>query len=101
SIRARSAASRATTTVDDFVHENPLAAGAIAVAIGAAIGLAVRSTEYEDRAMGATRDQALAKAKSVANNVTQNVGDKVAAYAENVVGQSLADVAAEPPMGRV
>ena len=100
SMRARSAASRATTTVDDFVHENPLAAGAIAVAIGAAIGLAVRSTAYEDRTMGATRDQALAKAKNVANNVKQNVGDKVAAYAENVVGESLAKVASEPPMGR-
>ena len=100
SIRARSAASRATTTVDDFVHENPLAAGAIAVAIGAAIGLAVRSTAYEDRTMGATRDQALAKAKNVANNVKQNVGDKVAAYAENVVGESLSKVASEPPMGR-
>ena len=100
SMRARSAASRATTTVDDFVHENPLAAGAIAVAIGAAIGLAVRSTAYEDRTMGATRDQALAKAKNVASNITQYVTDKVATYAENVVDESLTRAAAEPPMGR-
>jgi ElaB/YqjD/DUF883 family membrane-anchored ribosome-binding protein len=100
SLRARSAASRATTTVDDFVHENPLAAGAIAVALGAAIGLAVRSTKYEDRAMGSTRDQAMAKAKNVASNITQNVTDKVATYAENVVDESLTRAAAEPPMGR-
>ena len=98
--RVSSAASSATTTVDEFVHENPLAAGAIAVAIGAAIGLCVRATEYEDRAMGATRDQALAKAKNVASNLTANVTDKVAAYAENVVGESLANAAAEPSMGR-
>jgi ElaB/YqjD/DUF883 family membrane-anchored ribosome-binding protein len=98
--RVRSAATSATTTVDEFVHENPLAAGAIAVAIGAAIGMCVRATEYEDRAMGARRDQALAKAKNVANNLRANVTDKVATYAENVVGESIANAAAEPPLGR-
>ena len=97
--RVRSAASTATTSVDEFVHENPLAAGAIAVAVGAAIGLCVRATEYEDRAMGATRDQAMAKAKSVANNLKANVTDKVATYAETVVGESLANAATAPPMG--
>jgi ElaB/YqjD/DUF883 family membrane-anchored ribosome-binding protein len=99
--RVRSAAASTTTAVDSFVHENPLAAGAIAVAIGAAIGLAIRSTEYEDRTIGATRDQALAKAKNAANNLKENVTDKVATYAENVVGESLANAASEPPMGRV
>ena len=98
--RVRSAATSATSSVDGFVHENPLAAGAIAVAIGAAIGLAVRATEYEDRTMGATRDQAMAKAKNVANNLKENVTDKVATYAENVVGESLTNAASEPPVGR-
>jgi ElaB/YqjD/DUF883 family membrane-anchored ribosome-binding protein len=99
SIRARSAAGTATTAVDDFVNENPLAAGAIAVAIGAAIGLAVRSTRYEDRALGSTRDQALSKAKNLASNLTQNASDRVATYAENVI-DDMARAAAEPPMGR-
>ena len=98
--RVRSAATSATSSVDGFVHENPLAAGAIAVAIGAAIGLAVRATEYEDRALGATRDQALARAKNVANNLKENVSEKVATYAETVVSESLTDVASEPPAGR-
>ena len=100
--RVRSAASTATTTVDDFVRDNPLAAGAFALAVGAAIGLAVRATEYEDRAMGATRDEALARAKHVANNLKQNVTDKVATYAEDVVNESLRDdpAASAPPMGR-
>jgi len=99
--RVASAATTATRTTNDWVHENPLAAGALAVAVGAAIGLAVRGTEYEDRAMGATRDQALAKAKNVANNLKQNVTDKVATYAENVVSESLVDGAEPlPPLGR-
>ena len=100
--QVRSAASSASTTVDDFVRDNPLAAGAIALAVGAAIGLAVRATEYEDRAMGATRDGALARAKHVANNLKQNVTDKVATYAEDVVNESLLSDpgTAGPPMGR-
>jgi ElaB/YqjD/DUF883 family membrane-anchored ribosome-binding protein len=87
--QVRSVASSASTTVDEFVRDNPFAAGAIALAVGAAIGLAVRATEYEDRAMGATRDEALARAKHVANNLKQNVTDKVATYAEDVVNESL------------
>ncbi len=100
--RVASAASTATTSANDWVHEYPLAAGALAVAVGAAIGLSARATEYEDRTMGATRDQALAKAKTVANNLKENVTDKVATYAETVVGETLADPSAAPrPMGSV
>ena len=101
SYRVSRAASTATTSVDDWVHDNPFVAGAVAVAVGAAIGLAMPATEYEDRAMGETRDQALAKARDVANNLKQNVGEKVAAYAENVVDESLKGArAAAEPIGR-
>ena len=100
--QARRAAGTASTTLDDFVHDNPLAAGALALAVGAAIGLAVRGTEYEDRAMGATRDGAVARAKHVANNLKQNVTDKVATYAEDVVSESLLSdsTAPAPRIGR-
>jgi len=98
--RVRSAAGTATTATNDWVQENPLVAGALAVAVGAAIGLACPATDYEDRAMGETRDQALARARNVANNIKANVGDKVAAYAEDVVGESLRNAAAQPPMGQ-
>ena len=103
SSQVRNAAGSATSTVDDFVRDNPLAAGAFALAIGAAIGLAVRATEYEDRAMGATRDEAVARARNVANNLKDNVADKVAAYAENVVNEGLLSdpAASQPPIGRV
>ena len=39
--RPRAPPGTATTTLDDCVHDNPLAAGAFALAVGAAIGLAV------------------------------------------------------------
>ena len=98
--RVAGATSSAARASSDWASENPLAAGAIAVAVGAAIGMLVRATEYEDRTMGAARDQALEKAKTVANNLKQNVSDKVATYAENVVGESLTNAASEPPVGR-
>jgi ElaB/YqjD/DUF883 family membrane-anchored ribosome-binding protein len=98
--RVATAASSATGATGDWATQNPLAAGAIAVAVGAAIGMTIRATEYEDRAMGAKRDEALEKAKTVANNLRQNVTEKVSTYAENVVGESITNAASEPPMGR-
>ena len=100
--RVRSAAGSATASIDGWVHDNPLAAGAIAVAIGAAIGLAMPGTDVEDRAMGETRDQAWAKARTVAANLKDNVTNRVQAVAEDVVGESLFGnpAASQPPMGQ-
>ena len=100
--RVRTAAGNATTSIDHWVHDNPLAAGAIAVAIGAAIGLAMPGTDVEDRAMGGTRDQAWAKARTVAANLKDNVTNRVQAVAEDVVGESLFGnpAASQPPMGQ-
>jgi ElaB/YqjD/DUF883 family membrane-anchored ribosome-binding protein/uncharacterized protein YjbJ (UPF0337 family) len=99
--RVVSVAGSATTSVDRWVHANPLAAGAIAVAVGAAIGLAIPGTEVEDRAMGETRDQAWAKARDAAANLKDNVTNRVQAVAEDVVGESLFGnpAASQPPMG--
>jgi ElaB/YqjD/DUF883 family membrane-anchored ribosome-binding protein len=100
--RVGSAARSSYSAADSWVHENPLAAGAIAIAVGAAVGLAVRATEYEDRVLGETRDQAMARAREVANNLKANVTEKVATVAENVVGESLKNTSTttEPPLGR-
>ncbi|HEX8028058.1 MAG TPA: DUF3618 domain-containing protein, partial [Vicinamibacterales bacterium] len=80
--RVRSAAGTATTSVDDWVSENPLAAGFIAAAVGAAIGLSVPRSELEDRAMGETRDAAWQRASSVATNIKETVSTKVMDAAE-------------------
>lgn len=101
--RARSAAGTATSSVDDFVTENPLAAGAIALAIGAAIGLAMPGTEMENRAMGETRDLAWERARQAVAGIKDNVARKVEDAAENFVGDSLKGIvhgSATEPMGR-
>lgn len=97
SARVGGAARSATSSVDDFARENPLAAGAVALAVGAAIGLAARRTAWEDSAMGEMRDRAWEKASKAASTIKDTVAEKVAVAAENLVGESLAKAAKEAP----
>ena len=69
---------------EHYMDENPLAVGAIALAVGAAIGLAIPSTRYENEMMGETRDRLMEQAQSTANeyidkakNVAQEAGQKI------------------------
>lgn len=100
--RVRGAASSATSTTTDWVQENPLAAGAIALAVGAAIAMALPGTEVEDRAMGETRDRAWQRANQAAAELKKNVTRKVEDAAENFAVDSLLgpDGSTAEPMGR-
>ena len=59
------------------MRDNPLVVGAIAVAVGAAIGLALPSTEKEDELLGEAKDRLLEGAKSVAGEALHQVEAKV------------------------
>lgn len=96
-VRASSAARSAATSANDWVSGNPMAAGAIALAVGAAIGLSVRRTEFENTAMGQTRDRALERGKQLAQHLKANVSEKVATATEDIVGESIKQAAATPP----
>jgi len=99
----RSAAGTATTSMDGWVRENPVAAGVIALAVGAAIGLSMPATELENRAMGETRDRAWERASKAAADLKENVTRKVEDAAENFVGDSLRGSnlgSTTEPMGR-
>ena len=91
-----------TRRLYDFVHDNPMAAGAVALAVGVAIGLSVPRTEIEDGTMGETRDRAWQKASEIAQNLKDNVSQKMATAAENIVGESMKNAATTTPepMGR-
>jgi ElaB/YqjD/DUF883 family membrane-anchored ribosome-binding protein len=100
---ARRAASTASVRMDDWVQTNPMAVGAIALAVGAAIGMSMPATEAENRAMGEARDRALERASQAASTFKDNVTRKVETAAENLVGDSIVDtVTGSPsePMGR-
>ena len=80
---AKSQGQYAASTLDSFVHENPLAAGAIALVVGAAVGLALPSTSKENELIGPTRDRLVDQAGVQASEM---VG-KVQHVAETAVGQ--------------
>jgi ElaB/YqjD/DUF883 family membrane-anchored ribosome-binding protein len=99
---ARRAASTATTSVDDFTHENPLAVGLIALAVGVAIGMSVPATEIENRTMGEARDRAWDRASKAASEIKDNVTKKVEDVAENFVNENVINPlkGSTEPMGR-
>jgi len=75
-------AAQTTDTVQRWMYQNPLAAGAVALALGAAAGMAVPETAPEQRWLGEARDRLVDKAQQAA----QEVGQKVQAVAQEAIG---------------
>jgi ElaB/YqjD/DUF883 family membrane-anchored ribosome-binding protein len=71
SSRAQEQARRAGSGFQRMLQENPLAVGALAVGVGAAVGLAVPQTSKEHEAMGEARDSLVEKAQEKAQEVQQ------------------------------
>lgn len=69
----RERARQAQAQVQNFVQEQPLVVGAIAVAVGAAIGAALPTTEYENRTLGDLRDRTVEKARQVGQEQYQSL----------------------------
>lgn len=62
---ARDRAYQVQERVSTMLDEQPLVVGALAVAVGAIIGTAIPSTQYENRVLGAARDRTLSKAQEL------------------------------------
>ena len=58
---------------DYYIEESPLIIGAVALAAGALVGLAIPSTSYENELVGKKRDQLLAHAKNSAKDTIEQV----------------------------
>lgn len=71
-----------------YIEENPLAVGAVALALGAAVGMAIPATRYEGELMGQARQDLMGKVQTTASDLldkTKQVGaDAVAAVTEQV-----------------
>jgi len=59
-------AMRARYGLEDALYESPLGVGAIALAVGVAVGLAAPSTDLEDRVLGEARDSVVQQAQGAA-----------------------------------
>jgi hypothetical protein len=66
-------ATRAQNQLQRMLYENPLAVGAAAAVVGAAIGMMLPETEPEHRIMGEAKDTVLEKAQTVAQDAMQKV----------------------------
>lgn len=82
--QAKYRAQRAEHRMEDSMRENPVAAGAVALAIGMAAGLMIPETEREHRMLGRTRERAMDKA----GDVVRRSADKLHDAAREAAGES-------------
>ena len=80
--------SQAREKYDYYLEENPLAVGAVALAVGAAVGLALPATRYESEFMGEYSSQLLDKAQTAAGDLVDRVKE-VAAEAKTTLGEEV------------
>jgi len=88
---ARSQATRLEEGIQATLRGNPIAVGAAALALGAAIGIALPRTRPEDELLGGTRDEVIHRARDMAQdaaNAVAQASGKVAAQAKEALGQT-------------
>jgi ElaB/YqjD/DUF883 family membrane-anchored ribosome-binding protein len=76
-----------TTAQEQYNHhieENPLAVGAVALALGAAIGFAIPSTRYEGELMGEARENLMQKAQDSAGLLVDKVREAASEAGETL-----------------
>ncbi len=73
---------------DYYIEENPLAVGAVALALGAAVGFSIPSTQYEGNLMGEARHNLLQKAQDTAGELVDKV-KQVASEAQKTIGDEV------------
>jgi ElaB/YqjD/DUF883 family membrane-anchored ribosome-binding protein len=94
---AGQSARRMENRVEDMYYQNPLAAGAIAIAAGTAVGLAIPISRKEDEWLGPARDKLVGKANELAHQALGKVEDtarKVEGVAHDIgenVSQALGE----------
>ena len=80
--------SSARDQYDHYLEENPLALGAVALALGAAVGMAIPSTQYEGELMGETRQRLMQKASSSATDLLDRTKEAVNEASRSVSEQA-------------
>ncbi len=71
--QAEQQAREAADWMQQQLHTNPLAVGAVALAVGSAVGLSLPETQMEDQLMGEARDSLMHKAQGTAKDTMHKV----------------------------
>jgi len=69
---------------DEVLEENPLALGAIAIAIGAAVGFSIPSTTYEGKVMGEARENLVQRAQDAAGTLVEKAKNVAAEAGQTI-----------------
>jgi hypothetical protein len=77
---------------EHYIDENPLAVGAVALAVGAAIGFAIPSTRYEGELMGDARQDLMNRAQQTAAGFVDKA-KQVASEAGNTISDEVNQLA--------
>jgi len=92
---AHSQAKRAREGLNTLLQEQPIILGALGLAVGAALGAVLPSTEHEDRLLGPVRDKTIsqikergAEAYEQVRDTAENAVESVRQVAKNAVTQS-------------
>lgn len=92
--QAQHQARRVEHTIQDTANDNPLGLGAIALALGAAVGFGLPQTEQENRLMGEARESFVERAQEVAQGTVEKV-QRVAGDAAESAQQAAREAARE------
>lgn len=74
---------QAGSRFSDFVREQPVAVGALALAAGALLGAALPMTEYESRTMGPAHDRAMARVNEAGRRSYEKVREAVSSATDD------------------
>jgi ElaB/YqjD/DUF883 family membrane-anchored ribosome-binding protein len=92
---AQAQAKRAREGLNTLLEEQPIILGALGLAVGAAIGAVLPSTEHEDRLLGPVRDKTISQIKErgaeafeQVRDTAENAVESVRQAAKNAVTQS-------------
>jgi ElaB/YqjD/DUF883 family membrane-anchored ribosome-binding protein len=77
---------RAETQFDRWIRENPLAVGAAALAVGAAVGLSAPATDTENAWLGEARDGLVERVQDVAKDTVTQATQAVESVSQAVDG---------------
>jgi hypothetical protein len=75
---------RAETQFERWIRENPLAVGAAALAVGAAVGLSAPATDTENAWLGETRDDLVERVQEVAKDAATQASQAVESVSQAV-----------------
>lgn len=79
---------QARESYDHYIEESPLAVGAVALALGAAVGLSIPSSRYEGELLGEYRQELLDKAQTAASGLVDRVKE-VASEAQKTISEEV------------